>query len=45
LTLADRLDIHPRVAEYPLAKADEALRRVKQGDIDGARVLRIGTRK
>ena len=45
LTLADRLDIHPSVAEYPLAKADEALRRVKQGDIDGACVLRVGTRE
>lgn len=41
LTLADRLDIQPRVTEYPLAKADEALRRVKQGDIDGACVLRV----
>ena len=41
LTLADRLDIHPKVAEYPLKKADEALRRVKQGDIDGACVLRV----
>lgn len=45
LTLADRLDIHPSVAEYPLAKANEALRRVKQGDIDGACVLRVGTRE
>ena len=41
LTLADRLDIHSKVAEYPLKKADEALRRVKQGDIDGACVLRV----
>ena len=33
LTLADRLNIHPEVHEYPLAKADEALRYVKHGDI------------
>ncbi|MBD5807227.1 zinc-dependent alcohol dehydrogenase family protein [Limosilactobacillus walteri] len=41
LTLADRLDIHPEVHEYPLAKADEALRYVKNGDIKGACVLRV----
>lgn len=41
LTLADRLDIHPAVTEYPLAKADEALRKVKRGDIKGACVLRV----
>lgn len=41
LTLADRLNIHPEVHEYPLAKADEALRYVKRGDIKGACVLRV----
>ena len=41
LTLADRLNIHPEVHEYPLAKADEALRYVKHGDIKGACVLRV----
>ncbi|MCD7112801.1 zinc-dependent alcohol dehydrogenase family protein [Limosilactobacillus agrestis] len=41
LTLADRLDIHPEVHEYPLAKADEALCYVKHGDIKGACVLRV----
>lgn len=41
LTLADRLNIHPEVHEYPLAKADEALRYVKYGDIKGACVLRV----
>lgn len=42
LTLADRLDIKPTITEYPFEKADEALKRVKQGDLDGACVLRIG---
>lgn len=41
LTLADRLAIHPAVSEYPLEKADEALRTVKRGDIKGACVLRV----
>lgn len=41
LTLADRLDIHPEVHEYPFEKADEALKYVKRGDIKGACVLRI----
>lgn len=41
LTLADRLDIHPAVTEYPLVKADEALQKVKRGDIKGACVLRV----
>lgn len=42
LTLADRLNIQPTITEYPFAKADEALKRVKKGDLDGACVLRIG---
>lgn len=41
LTLADRLNLHAEVHEYPLAKADEALRYVKRGDIKGACVLRV----
>ncbi len=41
LTLADRLDIHPEIHEYPLAKADEALKYVAAGDIQGACVLRV----
>ncbi|CAJ1229604.1 alcohol dehydrogenase [Levilactobacillus zymae] len=42
LTLADRLDIHPATTPYAFEKADEALRFVKQGDIKGACVLKIG---
>ncbi|GAA2982324.1 zinc-dependent alcohol dehydrogenase family protein [Lentilactobacillus parakefiri] len=41
LTLADRLNIHPEVTEYPLAKADEALKYISKGDIRGACVLRV----
>ncbi|WP_040471224.1 zinc-dependent alcohol dehydrogenase family protein [Lentilactobacillus kisonensis] len=41
LTLADRLDIHPEITEYPLAKADDALRYLSHGDIKGACVLRV----
>lgn len=41
LTLADRLNIHPEVTEYPLEKALDALKYVKRGDIKGACVLRI----
>lgn len=41
LTLADRLNIHPEIHEYPLAKADEALKYVAAGDIKGACVLRV----
>lgn len=41
LVLAERLNIHPEVTEYPFEKADEALKKVKHGDIKGACVLRI----
>ena len=41
LVLAERLKIHPQVTEYPFEKADEALKKVKHGDIKGACVLRI----
>lgn len=41
LTLAARLNIAPTTHEYPFEKADEAMRRVKHGDIEGACVLRI----
>ncbi|CAM2871942.1 zinc-dependent alcohol dehydrogenase family protein [Fructilactobacillus fructivorans] len=42
LTLADRLHIEPDVTEFPLAKADEALKRVAKGDLKGACVLNVG---
>ncbi|WP_102279568.1 zinc-dependent alcohol dehydrogenase family protein [[Lactobacillus] timonensis] len=41
LTLAARLHIAPTTHEYPFAKALEAMRRVKEGDIEGACVLRV----
>ncbi len=41
LTLADRLKIHPKTTEYPFEKADEALRHLSHGDMQGACVLRI----
>ncbi|GHP15141.1 alcohol dehydrogenase [Lentilactobacillus fungorum] len=41
LTLADRLDVHPEITEYPLDRADEALRYLSHGDIKGACVLRV----
>lgn len=42
LTLAARLHIVTTVTAYDFEKADQALRRVKQGDLDGACVLKIG---
>lgn len=42
LTLAARLHIVPTVTAYDFAQADQALKRVKQGDLDGACVLKIG---
>lgn len=42
LTLADRLALHPATTPYAFTKADEALRFVKRGDIEGACVLKIG---
>lgn len=41
LTLAARLKIIPTITEYPFDQADQALKRVKQGNLDGACVLRI----
>lgn len=41
LRLADRLDIHPEIHEYPLADAQKALEYVSHGDIKGACVLRV----
>lgn len=41
LTLASRLHIHPHITTYPLAKADEALKNVKSGDLKGACVLKV----
>ncbi|WP_024746384.1 zinc-dependent alcohol dehydrogenase family protein [Levilactobacillus namurensis] len=41
LTLADRLALHPATTPYAFTKADEALRFVKRGDIEGACVLKI----
>lgn len=45
LTLASRLHIAPKVTPYPLAKADEALKRLKVGDVAGAYVLKVGTQE
>ena len=41
LTLASRLNIKPHVTAYPFEKADEALRRLKKGDVTGAYVLEM----
>ena len=41
LTLADRLNIHPEITEYPLEKAADALKYIAKGDIRGACVLRV----
>ncbi|AZZ61442.1 zinc-dependent alcohol dehydrogenase family protein [Oenococcus sp. UCMA 16435] len=41
LTLADRLKIHPKTTEYPFEHADQALRHLSHGDMQGACVLRI----
>lgn len=41
LKLAYRLHIQPTVTVYPFDKADEALKRVAKGNIDGACVLKI----
>ncbi|MDT6981467.1 zinc-dependent alcohol dehydrogenase family protein [Levilactobacillus zymae] len=42
LTLADRLNIQPATTPYAFEQADQALRFVKRGDIQGACVLKIG---
>ncbi|MGY5339553.1 zinc-dependent alcohol dehydrogenase family protein [Levilactobacillus spicheri] len=42
LTLADRLNIQPATTPVAFEHADEALRTVKRGDLQGACVLRIG---
>ena len=42
LTLAAQIPIIPEVEEYPLAHANRALIELKQGQIRGAKVLRVG---
>ncbi|BAP85324.1 possible alcohol dehydrogenase [Paucilactobacillus hokkaidonensis JCM 18461] len=42
LKLADRLNIQPETTPYAFSKAAEALKYVKNGDIKGACVLKIG---
>lgn len=40
LPLAGRIPIRPKVTVYPLAEANEALKELKAGGIDGAAVLK-----
>lgn len=42
LTLAARLNIVPTITKFDFSQADQALKRVKQGNLDGACVLSIG---
>jgi Zn-dependent alcohol dehydrogenases len=42
LTLAAQIPIIPEVEEYPLAEANRALVELKEGQIRGAKVLRVG---
>lgn len=44
LALAAAMNIQPEVEEYPLADANRALLDLKQGQIRGAKVLRVGDR-
>ncbi|KGO25028.1 hypothetical protein Q757_08405 [Oenococcus alcoholitolerans] len=41
MTLASRLGIKPKITEYPLEKADQAMYDLSQGDVEGANVLRV----
>jgi propanol-preferring alcohol dehydrogenase len=41
LTLAALIPIIPEVEEYPLSEANRALVEIKEGNIRGAKVLRI----
>ncbi len=41
LALAAEIPLHPQVEEYPLEEANRALLELKQGQIRGAKVLRI----
>lgn len=40
MPLAGRIPIRPKVTVYPLAEANEALKELKAGGIDGAAVLK-----
>ncbi len=42
LSIAERIGIRPKTTEYPFDKADQALKYLSKGDIEGACVLRIG---
>lgn len=42
LALAAEIPLHPTIEEFPLADANRALRELKQSNIRGAKVLRIG---
>jgi len=44
LILAARLGIRPVTTDYPFEDAHRALRYLAQGDVEGAGVLRVGTR-
>ena len=41
LHLAHSIPLHTETEEYPLAQANTALRRMKNGQLNGAAVLRI----
>lgn len=41
LSLASEIPLQPHVSEYPLEKANQALLELKQGHIQGAKVLRL----
>ncbi|WP_026362471.1 alcohol dehydrogenase catalytic domain-containing protein [Geopsychrobacter electrodiphilus] len=42
LALAAEIPLHPTIEEFPLAEANRALLELKEGKIQGAKVLRIG---
>jgi propanol-preferring alcohol dehydrogenase len=42
MRIADKLDLHPQVELFGLEQANEALRRLRQGEVRGAAVLRNG---
>ncbi len=43
LILAAQIPLHPAVEEYPLEEANRALTQLKEGKINGAKVLKIGS--
>jgi D-arabinose 1-dehydrogenase-like Zn-dependent alcohol dehydrogenase len=39
MSLAARVDLQPRIEEFELTRANEALRRLKHGELSGAAVI------